>query len=112
MSSPSTVADGLLNPASPDAGSPAASAPTRRDAARVQHMSLSDSRRPRPRPQHHRERRGGGREGRRRTGGAVPEGEAKRSRAVARAIIAAAEASEILRTLARWSAITDRVAAG
>lgn len=42
--------------------------------------------------------------------GAVPEAEAKRRRAVAQAIIAESEATEILRTMAHWSTIVDRVA--
>ncbi|WP_279482266.1 terminase small subunit [Aureimonas sp. SK2] len=43
--------------------------------------------------------------------GAVTEGEAKRRRAVAQAIIAEAEAAEIMGTLSRTSVMLDRVAA-
>lgn len=43
--------------------------------------------------------------------GAVTEGEAKRRRAVAQAIIAEAEAAEIMGTLSRTSFMLDRVAA-
>lgn len=136
--------EGLLNPAQSDAG---ASAPSRRDAARARHMSLSQVAAALDRDRNTvskwieqgcpvvekadratgkqwvldlaevvrwlerrsaettAEKMGAG------EAGVISEAEGKRRRAVAQAIIYEAEALEVLKVIARYSVIVDRVAA-